>query len=125
MFNILLSISIKGIAWFVVHNWVIFAVCAFVVCAAMIVWLVREVIKSGKEDEDEDSGKSHAAAQTDQDQPGVPEETVEPEIVDIDEPARQEEVIDIPQESLQEIGPDIPEEPAEAEIFEVLSASLH
>ena len=91
MFNILLSISIKRIAWFVIHNWVIFAVCAFVVCTAMIVWLIREVIKSGKEDEDEDSDKSSVTAQADQDQPDVLEETVEPEIVDIPEPAPEEE----------------------------------
>lgn len=87
MFNILLSISIRRIAWFVIHNWVIFAICAFVVCTAMIVWLIREVIKSGKEDADEDSDKSRATAKTGQDQPDVLEKTVEPEFVDIPEPA--------------------------------------
>lgn len=87
MFNILLSISIRSIARFVIDNWVIFAVCAFVVCTAMIVWLIREVIKSGKEDEDEDSDKSRVTAKTGRDQPDVLEETVEPEIVDIPEPA--------------------------------------
>ena len=87
MFNILLSISIRSIAQFVTHNWLIFAVCAFVVCTVMIVWLIREVIKSGKEDEDEDSDKSRVTAKTGQDQPDVLEETVEPEIADIPEPA--------------------------------------
>jgi len=87
MFNILLSISIRRIARFVIDNWVIFAVGAFVVCTAMIVWLIREVIKSGKEDADEDSDKSLVTAQTDRDRPGVLEETFEPEIVDIPEPA--------------------------------------
>jgi hypothetical protein len=87
MFNILLSISIKRIAWFVIHNWVIFAIFAFVVSALMIAWLIREVIKSGKEDTDEDSDKNRVTAKTDQDQPDVLEETVEPEIVAIAEPA--------------------------------------
>ncbi len=71
MFNILLSISIKKIAWFVIHNWVIFAVCAFVICAAMIVWLIREVIKSGEEDEDDDSDKNSVTARTDMPLPVV------------------------------------------------------
>lgn len=133
MFNILLSISIKKIAWFVIHNWVIFAVCAFVVCTAMIVWLIREVIKSGKEDEDEDSDKSRVTAKTGQDQPDVFEETVEPEIVDIPEPApevldeipetkkpepiAETEQIDITDISSQE-EPETVEEPAGAKVAE-------
>lgn len=120
MFNIFLSISIRKIAWFVIHNWVIFAVCAFVVCAAMIVWLIREVIKSGEEDEEIDSDKNHSTAQTDQGQHDVLEKTLEPKIVDVPEPAPEMEKIDIPQKAPQQTGSDISEAPAEAETPEVL-----
>lgn len=119
MFDILLAISIRKIALFVVHNWVIFAIVAFVVCGAMIVWLIREVLKSGDEDDDEDSDESPVAAKADEDKGDVGEKAVEPKIVDAAEPALQEEEIDVPQETPQQVEAVIPEVSPEPESPEV------